>query len=109
MLGVDENDELIDPLKEDGAEYGAEADLRPDDPGEPQDRRRAAGAQGRQDHLHLAHALAGRSGLRRRPLHRKGDGPEKRAAIFIGPEFGTVSAPIWSPPPARRAMPASTC
>ncbi len=34
---------------------------------------------------------------------------EKRAAIFIGPEFGTVSAPTWSPPPARPATPASTC
>ena len=34
---------------------------------------------------------------------------EKRAAIFIGPEFGTVSAPTSSPPPARRAMPGSTC
>ena len=68
--------------------------LRPDDPGKPQDRRRAAGPQGRQDHLHLAHALAGRPGLRRRPLRgRRQERHEKRAAIFIGPEFGTVSRP----------------
>ena len=34
---------------------------------------------------------------------------ERRAAIFIGPEFGTVSASISSPPPARRPTRASTC
>ena len=38
-----------------------------------------------------------------------GAGREKRAAIFIGPEFGTVARPIWSPPRARRATPISTC
>ena len=34
---------------------------------------------------------------------------ERRAAIFIGPEFGTCPAPTWSPPPARRPRRASTC
>ena len=34
------------------------------------------------------------TGLRRRPLHRgRRRGSEKRAAIFIGPEFGTVTRP----------------
>ena len=40
--------------------------------------------------------MAGRPGLRRGPLHTEGDeesGIEQRAAIFIGPEFGTVSRP----------------
>ena len=39
--------------------------------------------------------MAGRSGLRRRPVSRRrqASGTEKRAAIFIGPEFGTVSRP----------------
>ena len=69
VLGVDENDELIDPLKKTGAEYGGKQSFRPDDPGKPEDRRRAAGAQGRPDHLHRAYALARRSGLRRRSLH----------------------------------------
>jgi len=68
MLGVDENGELIDTLKEDSAEYGAKQSFPPDDPGESQDRWRAAGAQGRPHHLHRAHPLARRSGLRRRPL-----------------------------------------
>jgi adenine-specific DNA-methyltransferase len=31
---------------------------------------------------------------------------ERRAGIFIGPEYGTVSAPTWSPPPARPPRPA---
>ncbi len=39
----------------------------------------------------------------------RGDKREKRAAIFIGPEFGTVPRPDLVPPPARPATPASTC
>ena len=35
-------------------------------------------------------------------------GTEKSAAIFIGPEFGTVSRPTSSPLPARPQRPAST-
>jgi adenine-specific DNA-methyltransferase len=55
VLGVDET-------------QGRGPQFRPDDSGEPQDRRRAAGAQGRPDHLHGAHPLARRIRLRRRPL-----------------------------------------
>ena len=90
--GVDENDELIDTRGGSRRRLRSEADLSPDDPGEPQDRRRAAGAQGGPDHLHRAHPLARRPGLRRRPLPGRRR-REKRAAIFIGPEFGTVTAP----------------
>ena len=36
-------------------------------------------------------------------------GAEKRAAIFIGPEFGTVARPDLVVPPARRRTSASTC
>ena len=111
VLGVDENDELIDPLKEDSAEYGDEAVLSSDDPGEPQDRRRAAGAQGRQDHLHRAHAVA------RRLVCAEGryiegnaeSGTEKRAAIFIGPEFGTVTRPDLVEAAREAVMLTSTC
>ena len=89
VLGVDENDELIDSLKEPQRRIRRQAILSPDDPGEPQDRRRAAGAQGGQDHVHRTHRLAWRTGLWRRPLSGRRV-REKRAAIFIGPEFGTV-------------------
>ena len=43
VLGVDENDELIDAVAECKAGYGEGAELCPDDPGKPQNRRRAAG------------------------------------------------------------------
>ena len=42
--------------------------------------------------LHRAHALAGRAGLRRGPLPgRRGRRQQAARAIFIGPEFGTVT------------------
>jgi hypothetical protein len=45
-----------------------------------------------------------------RYLEGKGDNAlQKRAAIFIGPEFGTVSRPDLFPPPAKPPMPISTC
>ena len=108
VLGVDENDELIDPLPRHGAEYGAKQTFAADDPGEPQDRRRAAGAQGRPDHLHRAHALARRAGLRRRPLpgrRRPRSAPPSSSAPSSAPSSGRTS----SPPRARPATPASTC
>ena len=52
VLGVDENDELIDTSEGRRRRIRSQAVLPPDDPGEPQDRRRAAGAQGGPDHLH---------------------------------------------------------
>ena len=91
VLGVDENDELIDPRSGAGKRRMArQHELRPDDPGEPQDRRRPAGAQGGQDRLHLARRPGRATSSAPKAATWKRDG-EKRAAIFIGPEFGTVS------------------
>ena len=109
VLAVDENDELIDALKAKTARRRRQEILRPDDPGKPQDRRRPAGAQGRQDRLHLAHALARRSGLRRRPVYgrrrRRRSAPPSSSARSSAPS----RVPIWSRPPARPATPVSTC
>ena len=57
-----------------------EADLPPDDPGEPEGRRGAAGPQGGPDQLHLTGALAWRPRLRRGPLHRRQRGDRRREA-----------------------------
>ncbi|HVW64643.1 MAG TPA: hypothetical protein VHB01_06470 [Nitrosospira sp.] len=43
MLGVDENDELIDTLKQDSAEYNVKQSFPQIDPGKPQNRWSAAG------------------------------------------------------------------
>jgi adenine-specific DNA-methyltransferase len=60
--------------------------------------------------LHRAHALARRSGLRRGPLPGRAPKPsDKRAAIFIGPEFGTVQRADLVAAAREPAMPASTC
>ena len=64
VLGVDENDELIDHVSESSAGYGEAAGLRRHDPGEPQDRRRAVLPQRRPGRLLLTGALARRSHLR---------------------------------------------
>ena len=90
-LGVDENDELIDPLqvKESGPPYGQTFEQM------ILDNLRAAGVQ----QAHKADRITFTSltpwpgemvGAEGR--FREGD-VEKRAAIFIGPEFGTVSRP----------------
>jgi adenine-specific DNA-methyltransferase len=90
-LGVDENDELIDPLqvKETSAAYGQTFEQM------ILDNLRTAGAQ----QAHKADRITFTS-LTPWPgemvcgegRFREGD-VEKRAAIFIGPEFGTVSRP----------------
>ena len=90
-LGVDENDELIDPLqvKESGPPYGQTFEQM------ILDNLRAAGVQ----QAHKADRITFTS-LTPWPgemvcaegRFREGDA-EKRAAIFIGPEFGTVSRP----------------
>jgi len=94
VLGVDENDELIDTAKEASADYQAKQSFPQMILENLKDRRRAAGAQGGPHHLHRPHALARRTGLRRGPLRGEGGSMkgerEMRAAIFIGPEFGTV-------------------
>ena len=91
VLGVDENDELIDGRREASDGYGDEQSFVQ----MILENLKTAGVQQahKEDRITftVAHALAGRSGLRRRPLHGRRR-REKRAAIFIGPEFGTVSA-----------------
>ncbi len=88
MLGVDENDELIDAFKEDGAEFGAKQSF-------PQmilENLKTAGVQQahKEDRITFT-ALTPWPGdlVCAEGRYMEGDA-EKRAAIFIGPEFGTV-------------------
>jgi adenine-specific DNA-methyltransferase len=89
MLGVDENDELIDTLNEDPAEYTARQSF-------PQmilDNLKTAGVQ----QAHKADRITftsltpwpGEGAVCAEGRYLEGD-VEKRAGIFIGPEFGTV-------------------
>jgi hypothetical protein len=74
----------------------AQSSLPADDPGKPQDRRRAAGAQGRPDQLHRADPWPGDLVCAEgRYLEGEGGetGEKSAPAIFIGPEFGTVQRP----------------
>jgi adenine-specific DNA-methyltransferase len=88
VLGVDENDELIDGFKEDGAEYGAKQSF-------PQmilENLKTAGVQQahKEDKISFT-ALTPWPGYLVCAEGRYMEGEtEKRAAIFIGPEFGTV-------------------
>jgi len=92
MLGVDENDELIDGMGERGGDYNAKQSF-------PQmilDNLKAAGVQQahKEDRINFT-ALTPWPGelvcAEGRYLEgAEGEQSEKRAAIFIGPEFGTV-------------------
>jgi adenine-specific DNA-methyltransferase len=92
MLGVDENDELIDTLKQDSADYSAKQSF-------PQmilENLKTAGVQQahKEDKITFT-MLAPWPGylVCAEGRYLEGDaesGNEKRAAIFIGPEFGTV-------------------
>lgn len=88
MLGVDENDDLIDTVKEDASEYGARQSF-------PQmilENLKTAGVQQsvKEDRIAFT-ALTAWPGelVCAEGLYMEGE-TEKRAAIFIGPEFGTV-------------------
>ena len=88
VLGVDENDELIDTVKEDSPEYGAKQTF-------PQmilENLKIAGVQQahKEDRITFT-ALTPWPGemVCAEGRYIEGD-TEKRAAIFIGPEFGTV-------------------
>jgi adenine-specific DNA-methyltransferase len=95
VLGVDENDELIDPLQETGTEYGAKQSF-------PQmilENLKTSGVQQahKEDRITFT-ALTPWPGelvcAEGRYIEGNADsGIEKRAAIFIGPEFGTVTRP----------------
>ncbi len=88
ILGVDENDELIDALREDGAEFGAKRSF-------PQiilENLKIAGVQQahKDDRITFASLMPWPGALIcGEGRYLEGD-IEKRAAIFIGPEFGTV-------------------
>jgi len=109
MLGVDENDELIDSLKEDSGEYGAKQSF-------PQmilENLKMAGVQQahKEDKIIFTALIpwpgdlvcaegrflasdewlvaSGQKGSSQATSHSP-QATEKRAAIFIGPEFGTV-------------------
>jgi adenine-specific DNA-methyltransferase len=98
MLGVDEDDELIDPLKEDSAEYGAKQSF-------PQmilENLKTAGVQQahKEDRItftaltpwpgDLVCAEGRYESSDLSTLNPQPSISTKRAAIFIGPEFGTV-------------------
>jgi adenine-specific DNA-methyltransferase len=88
MLGMDENDELIDTVKEDGDEYGAKQSF----PQMVLENLKTAGVQQahKEDRI-IFTALTPWPGdmVCAEGRYMEGDS-EKRAAIFIGPEFGTV-------------------
>ena len=88
MLGVDENDELIDPLKKDGPEYAERQSFAQ----MILENLKTAGVQQahKEDKITFT-ALMPWPGALVCAEGRYLEGvTEKRAAIFIGPEFGTV-------------------
>jgi adenine-specific DNA-methyltransferase len=95
VLGVDENDELIDPLKKGSAEYGAKQSF----PEMILENLKTSGVQQahKEDKITFT-ALTPWPGdlvcAEGRYIEGNAEsGTEKRAAIFIGPEFGTVTRP----------------
>jgi len=95
VLGVDENDELIDSLAESKASYGEKQDF----PTMILENLKTAGVQQahKEDKIVFS-SIAPWPGdlVCAEGRYVEGDeetGTEKRAAIFIGPEFGTVSRP----------------
>jgi adenine-specific DNA-methyltransferase len=88
ILGVDENGELIDGLKEDGGEYGARKSF----PEMILENLKIAGVQQAHKENRITFtALSPWPGemICAEGRYMEGD-TERRAAIFIGPEFGTV-------------------
>jgi adenine-specific DNA-methyltransferase len=95
VLGVDENDELIDHVAEGDAEYAARQSF-------PQmilEQLRVAGVQQahKEDRISFTSLVPWPGDLvcaeGRYVEGESGNGAEKRAAVFIGPEFGTVTRP----------------
>ena len=90
VLGVDEDDELIDSLKQDSPEYGAKQSF----PQMVLENLKTAGVQQahREDRITFTGPLTpwpGEGRVCAEGRYLEGD-VEKRAGIFIGPEFGTV-------------------
>lgn len=91
VLGVDEDDELIDPLKvsESGSDYAAKQSF----PQMIMENLKTAGVQQahKEDRIVFTSLMAWPGELVcGEGRYLDADGSEKRAAIFIGPEFGTV-------------------
>lgn len=88
ILGVDENDDLIDGFKEDGAEYGAKQSF----PEMILENLKAAGVQQahKEDRITFTALTPWPGDLVCAEGRYMEGATEKRAAIFIGPEFGTV-------------------
>jgi adenine-specific DNA-methyltransferase len=91
VLGVDENDELIDGVAEPKAGYGEERDF-------VQiilENLKTAGVQQahKEDKINFTSLTPWPGDLVCGEGRYQDEGGEKRAAIFIGPEFGTVSRP----------------
>jgi adenine-specific DNA-methyltransferase len=106
VLGVDENDELIDGMKEDGSDYGAKKTF----PEMILENLKIAGVQQahKEDRITFT-ALTPWPGDLVCADGRYTEGEtEKRAAIFIGPEFGTVLRADLVARHARQATAAST-
>ena len=82
LLGVDENDELIDNIAGNKAWLWRKAGFCRNDSGAPQDLRCPAGTQGGQNHIHLANALARRSDLWRGNLCRRRNGLRNRETCW---------------------------
>ncbi|BCL62893.1 DNA methylase [Desulfomarina profundi] len=94
VLGVDENDELIDPLKSDQQDTDQQGFVRM-----ILDNLKTAGVQQahKEDKINFSSITPWPGDyICAEGRYLEGEeesGPEKRAAIFIGPEFGTVSRP----------------
>jgi adenine-specific DNA-methyltransferase len=88
VLGVDENDELIDGLKDDGADYGTKKSF----PEMILENLKIAGVQQahKEDRITFTALTPWAGDLVCAEGHYLEGETEKRAAIFIGPEFGTV-------------------
>jgi adenine-specific DNA-methyltransferase len=95
VLGVDENDELIDPLKQDSTKYGAKQSF----PEMILENLKIAGVQQahKEDRITFTSLTPWPGELvcaEGRYIEGNVEaGVQKRAAIFIGPEFGTVTRP----------------
>ncbi len=93
VLSLDENDELMDGVSEDAGEYSEEQNFT----NMILDNLKVAGVQQahKEDKINFSSiALFPGSYICAEGFYTEGDvdeGVEKRAAIFIGPEFGTVS------------------
>ena len=95
VLAVDENDELLDRAAEPRTDYGPQQDFA----GMILEQLATAGVQQahKEDRIAFGAVMPWPGAYicaEGRYLEGEGDsGPEKRAGIFVGPEFGTVSRP----------------